>query len=93
MQAAASGPQTHASHTQTQVRKLGPNANPAALKTLPLASGAMWAFYAGYLAYVMLSTTAPGLPVWQTPPETLITVLHESANYFYINIFLATVCM
>lgn len=53
----------------------------------------MWAFYAGYLAYVMLSTTAPGLPVWQTPPETLITVLHESANYFYINIFLATVCM
>lgn len=30
-----------------QVRKLGPNANPAVLKTLPIASGAMWAFYFG----------------------------------------------
>lgn len=28
-----------------QVRKLGPNANPAVLKTLPLASAAMWGFY------------------------------------------------
>lgn len=30
-----------------QVRKLGPNANPAVLKTLPIASGAMWTFYFG----------------------------------------------
>lgn len=28
-----------------QVRKLGPKADPAILKTLPLASGAMWLFY------------------------------------------------
>lgn len=28
-----------------QVRKLGPKADPAVLKTLPLASGAMWLFY------------------------------------------------
>lgn len=42
-----------------------------------------------YIGYVMLSTTAPGLPVWQTPPETFTAVLHESANYFYINIGLA----
>lgn len=27
------------------VRKLGPNANPAVLNTLPLATGAMFAFY------------------------------------------------
>lgn len=28
----------------------------------------------------MLSTTAPGLPVWQTPPETWQAVLNESFN-------------
>ncbi|EFN53111.1 hypothetical protein CHLNCDRAFT_9491, partial [Chlorella variabilis] len=71
------------------VRKLGPNANPAVLKTLPLASGAMWAFYAGYLGYVMLSTAAPGVPAWQVSPEALQAVLHESYNYFYVNIGLA----
>lgn len=75
----------------TQVRKLGPNANPAVLKTLPLASGAMWAFYAGYLGYVMLSTAAPGVPAWQVSPEALQAVLHESYNYFYVNIGLAQV--
>jgi hypothetical protein len=73
------------------VRKLGPNANPAVLKSLPLASGAMYAFYAAYLGYVMLGTSAPGPPAWQTPPETLAAVLHESANYFYVNIGLAQV--
>ncbi|KAI7845310.1 hypothetical protein COHA_001152 [Chlorella ohadii] len=71
------------------VRKLGPNANPAVLKTLPIASGAMWAFYFGYIGYVMLSTTAPGLPVWQTPPDTWQAVLNESFNFFYVNIGLA----
>lgn len=71
------------------VRKLGPKADPAILKTLPLASGAMWLFYLSYVGYVMLSTSAPGLPVWQTPPETWQAVLNESANYFYINIGLA----
>lgn len=39
-----------------------------------------------YIGYVMLSTSAPGLPVWQTPPETWQAVLNESLNYFYINI-------
>lgn len=53
------------SSSPSQVRKLGANASPAALKALPLASGAMWAFYGSYLAYVMFSTAAPGLPVWQ----------------------------
>ncbi|KAL4437246.1 hypothetical protein ABPG75_004385 [Micractinium tetrahymenae] len=71
------------------VRKLGPKADPAILKTLPLASGAMWLFYFSYLGYVMLSTSAPGLPVWQTPPETWQAVLNKSYNYFYINIGLA----
>lgn len=42
-----------------------------------------------YVGYVMLSTAAPGLPVWQTPPETWQTVLNESFNFFYVNIGLA----
>lgn len=29
------------------VRKLGPDADPATLKRLPLAAAAVWAFYAG----------------------------------------------
>jgi hypothetical protein len=73
------------------VRKLGRKANPAVLKTLPLASGAMWAFYAAYLGYVMLSTSAPGVPVWQTSTDTLLSVFHQSLNYFYVNIGLAQV--
>ena len=44
-----------------------------------------------YIGYVMFSTSAPGLPVWQTPPESLVAVLHESLNYFYINIALSPV--
>lgn len=39
----------------------------------------------------MLSTSAPGPPVWATPPETFDTILHESANFFFINIGLAQV--
>jgi hypothetical protein len=34
---------------------------------------------------------APGLPAWQTPPDTLRAVLNESINLFYINIGLAAV--
>lgn len=71
------------------VRKLGPNASPAALKALPLASAAVWLFYAGYMAHIMFSTTAPGLPVYQTPPEAITEVFNESVDFFYVNIGLA----
>ncbi|PNW86487.1 hypothetical protein CHLRE_02g088500v5 [Chlamydomonas reinhardtii] len=71
------------------IRKLGPNADPANLKRLPLAAAAVWAFYAGYSAYVMLSTAAPGAPAYNTPPEVLMEVFYESLNFFYINIGLA----
>lgn len=33
-----------------------------------------------YIGIVMLSNTAPGLPVWQTPPETWQSVLNQSLN-------------
>ena len=37
----------------------------------------------------MLSTAAPGAPAYATPPEVLSEVLHESVNFFYVNIGLA----
>ncbi|EFJ41351.1 hypothetical protein VOLCADRAFT_98696 [Volvox carteri f. nagariensis] len=68
------------------VRQLGPAAHPSTLKRLPLASAAVWAFYLGYTAYIMLGTGAPGSPAYNTPPEVLQEVLYESLNFFYINI-------
>lgn len=44
---------------------------------------------AAYMAYVMVGTSAPGLPAWQTSPEQLAPVLHESLNFFYVNVGLA----
>lgn len=70
------------------VRRLGPAANPA---NVPFAALGMGIFYAGYIFYVLLSPNAPGLPAWQTSPETLTAVLHESMNFFYVNIVLAAV--
>ncbi|GAB4821572.1 hypothetical protein N2152v2_008618 [Parachlorella kessleri] len=71
------------------VRKLGPKASPSYLKQLPIAAGAMWAFYAAYIGYVMLSTWAPGPPAWGTTPEQLQSLLHESFNFFYVNVGLS----
>ncbi|KXZ47377.1 hypothetical protein GPECTOR_36g98 [Gonium pectorale] len=71
------------------IRKLGPAADPSNLKRLPLEAAAVWAFYAAYTSYIMLGTSAPGLPVYNTPPEVLTEVFYESLNFFYINIGLA----
>uniref|UniRef100_A0A7S3VQV0 SnoaL-like domain-containing protein n=1 Tax=Dunaliella tertiolecta TaxID=3047 RepID=A0A7S3VQV0_DUNTE len=68
------------------IRALGPKADPSNLKRLPIAAAAVWALYAGYNSYIMLGTSAPGLPAWQTPPEVLQEVFHESLNFFYVNI-------
>lgn len=65
------------------IRKLGPSADPANLPYF-----LMWGFYTSYIGYVMLSTAAPGLPVWQTTPEILQSVFNESLNFFYVNIAL-----
>ena len=37
----------------------------------------------------MLSSQAPGLPAYQVSPETLQEILHESLNFFYVNIGLS----
>ena len=43
---------------------------------------------AGYIAYILFSTSAPGNPVWAVNPEELEAVWHESLNFFYVNIVL-----
>eukprot|EP00210_Caulerpa_lentillifera_P008715 g8313.t1 len=70
------------------IKKLGPNANISYLKKLPIASGLVWGFYAYYIWIAFLSPDSPGAPVYQTSPETLTKVFHESVNFFYVNIFL-----
>ncbi len=40
---------------------------------------------AGYMSFVFLSTSLPGVPVLRTPPEVLQEVLLESLNFFYLN--------
>lgn len=71
------------------VRKLGPAANPANLSKLPIAAGAMGAFWVGYLLYVLLSDAPPGLPAYQTSPETVQALINQSYNFFYVNVALA----
>lgn len=46
---------------------------------------------AAYMWHITGPSGAPGLPAWQTPPDTLRAVLNESINLFYINIGLAAV--
>ncbi|GMH40577.1 hypothetical protein BSKO_08481 [Bryopsis sp. KO-2023] len=70
------------------VKKLGKNANPSILKKLPIAAGAMWLFYAAYLGYVILGTSAPGNAAWQITPENLQSVLNDSMNIFFLVPFL-----
>lgn len=45
-----------------------------------------WALYAGYLWFAMLSPDSPGDPAFQTSWETVMTVLHESANFAFVNV-------
>jgi hypothetical protein len=68
------------------VRRLGPAADPAMLKRLPIAAAAMGGFWLTYLLVVLGSTVPPGNPAWQTSPEVLQTILNESFNFFYVNI-------
>ena len=68
------------------VRKLGKKADPSNLKRLPIASAGFLAFYAAYSSYILIGADAPGLPAWQTSPETLTEVFNLSLNFFYVNI-------
>jgi len=60
------------------------------LKSQALAGSAigMWAFYASYMSVIMLGDTVPGEPALHTSAAAVAEVLHESLNFFYVNIFL-----
>ncbi|KAK9851123.1 hypothetical protein WJX84_001621, partial [Apatococcus fuscideae] len=68
------------------VRKLGPRANPGVLREVPLKAYAVWALYAGYISYILLSRAAPGGPAWETSFATIQEIINESLNFFYVNI-------
>eukprot|EP00892_Ulva_mutabilis_P002655 jgi/Ulvmu1/12390/UM009_0036.1 len=65
-------------------------ADPANLTTLPIQAATWWAFYAGYMWWMLFSTDAPGVSLLNTPPETITELVHESLNFFYVNIALAS---
>lgn len=73
------------------IRKLGDRADPAILSKLPIGAILMASGWAVYIGIVLLSTIPPGNPAWQTSPEVLQGILHESYNFFYVNIALANV--
>ncbi|KAL3161634.1 hypothetical protein ABBQ32_010489 [Trebouxia sp. C0010 RCD-2024] len=66
------------------VRKLGPKANPANIK-LPRAAIAAWAFYIGYISFVLFSSSLPGRPAYAVEWRTLVETWHCSINFFYVN--------
>lgn len=37
------------------------------------------------MSFIFASSSLPGVPVWQTPPEVINEVLLSSINFFYIN--------
>eukprot|EP01023_Acetabularia_acetabulum_P026752 TRINITY_DN2536_c1_g1_i1.p1 TRINITY_DN2536_c1_g1~~TRINITY_DN2536_c1_g1_i1.p1 ORF type:complete len:419 (-),score=63.31 TRINITY_DN2536_c1_g1_i1:164-1420(-) len=59
------------------------------LDTLPTKSYAIWLFYVGYISIILLSTIVPGNDIFHTTPESLQRVLHESLNFWYVNIGLS----
>eukprot|EP00889_Picochlorum_renovo_P007470 jgi/Picre1/34500/NNA_001968.t1 len=53
------------------------------------AAGLMLAFATGYIGVVLLSDLPPGSPAYMTDPKDLERILHESYNFFYVNMFMA----
>ena len=57
---------------------------PLQLQHLAL-QAALASAFATYVGYLLLSTSAPGDPVWSTSAATWTSVLHKSLNFFYVN--------
>eukprot|EP01025_Chloroclados_australasicus_P005986 TRINITY_DN11972_c0_g1_i2.p2 TRINITY_DN11972_c0_g1~~TRINITY_DN11972_c0_g1_i2.p2 ORF type:complete len:451 (+),score=53.54 TRINITY_DN11972_c0_g1_i2:91-1353(+) len=56
------------------------------LDMIPTKSYAVWFFYIGYISILIFSTIAPGYDTFHQPPEVFARLLHESLNFFYVNI-------
>jgi hypothetical protein len=62
-----------------------PSSSPSSSSaSLPPTALALWLFYAGYLAFAMLSDLPPGPPAYATQPQVLLETLHESVNLLWI---------
>ena len=68
------------------VRRLGARADPS---LVPWGAVGMGLFWASYIAIVLLSDVPPGNPAFQVDPKGLERILHESFNFFYVNMALS----
>jgi len=76
------------------VRKLGTKANPQNLRSKEdgkdlVKAAAMYAFAASYVLVVLFSQIPPGEPGIHPDPADLQRILHESYNFFYVNMALS----
>ena len=39
----------------------------------------------GYISFIFASSSLPGVPVWETPPEVIKEILLDSLDFFFIN--------
>ena len=71
------------------IRTLGNKANPANISTPDgknlVHAGLMYGFSATYILVVLLSNIPPGSPLYHTDIADLERILHESFNFFYVN--------
>ena len=71
------------------VRRLGNKANPSNISSPDgknlISAAMMFGFSLSYIGVVLLSDIPPGSPAYQTNPEDLEAILHESLNFFYVN--------
>lgn len=76
------------------IRKLGNRANPAFVVSADgknlVHAGLMFGFSISYILVVLFSTIPPGSPIYQTNPDDLERILHESYNFFYVNMVLGS---
>jgi ketosteroid isomerase-like protein len=71
------------------VKRLGSKANPSNISSPDgknlISAATMFGFSLSYIGFVLFSDIPPGLPAYQTNIEDLETILHESLNFFYVN--------
>jgi ketosteroid isomerase-like protein len=72
------------------IRTLGNKANPANIATPDgknlVQAGLMYGFSVTYILVVLLSTIPPGSPLYHTDIADIERIMHESFNFFYVNI-------
>lgn len=77
------------------IRKLGKKANPANIATPDgknlVQAGLMYGFSASYILVVLLSNIPPGSPLYHTDIADIERIMHESFNFFYVNILMDSI--